>query len=101
MDYAHYIPARRLWPALVALMLPAPAMATAIANMSELSHTVEIQTSTGYIPQVIPPGRTFRLPGRVRIRYEQKEFYLDADMEYAIWPDGFGPQRKLKNHWFR
>lgn len=97
MDSLHYILPRAILPALVALMLPASAMAGAISNLSDVQHVVEIQTSSGYIPHAIRPGEYFTIQGRAKVKFEGREFYLDHDMEYTIWQDGsFGPQRRIK-----
>jgi hypothetical protein len=78
---------------------PGVAHAGAIANLTEQPQTVEIKTGGGYEPQQIAPGAVFRLSYPARIRFHEKEFYLEKNVEYAIWPDGaFGPQRKFGNN---
>jgi hypothetical protein len=50
-------------------------------------------------PITLPVGETFRSAGRLEILIGEREYLLDADMEYVLWPNGvFGPQRKYKNY---
>jgi hypothetical protein len=72
------------------------AQAAAIANLTDLQQTVEIQTLDGYDAHVIEPGRTFSITGDVRVRYNGQDYRIESMMEYAIWPKGvFGPQKRL------
>lgn len=99
MDHLQYIPLRKSWPALVALLLSTPAQAGGILNLTDHKQVVEIQTSNGYIAREIPPGRSFWMQGYARVRFQGREFILDPDIEYAVWQDGsFGPQRKYRRN---
>lgn len=102
MDCLHYIPPRLLLPALLMLLAPCAAMAASITNLTDHAQVIEIQTSSGYSPRSIAPGSTLQLVGKVKIKLDNNEIYLDDNMEYAMWPGGvFGPQRKLKYNQFR
>jgi hypothetical protein len=97
MDKFNYIPSLALMPALVVMLLSSAASAGGVSNLSEREQIVEIQTTSGYSPVHIAPGRTWRIPGPAKIRYQGREVWLEHDMEWAIWEGGvFGPQRKLK-----
>lgn len=103
MDCLYYIPARLLRLALVAALFAPPAWAGAISNLTQMPQTIEVKTSNGYVSHVIAPGRTWRINGAATIKFSAKEFYLDDNKEYAMWPDGaFGPQRTIyNNHYAR
>jgi hypothetical protein len=101
MDWPHYIPQKSVWPALVICLFATPAMAGGITNLTDHKQVVEIQTSSGYIAREIPPGRSFWTQGHTKVRFQEKEFTLDPDIEYAVWQDGsFGPQRKFRRSRF-
>ncbi len=71
--------------------------AAAIANLTDMQQTVEIQTPDGYDARVIESGRVFSMTGDVRVRYNRQNYRIESDMEYAIWPGNtMGPQRKLR-----
>ncbi|MDX2074067.1 MAG: hypothetical protein SFX19_06865 [Alphaproteobacteria bacterium] len=102
MDYFNDIPVRMFWPALVMSLVSPAAQAGAITNLTESGQVVEIQSSEGYDAHTIAPGRTLRVSGKVKIKFADREFYLDDEWEYAVWPDGaFGPQRKTTHHSFK
>ena len=96
MDSPYYIQLRLGTLALVAALWPQALSAGAISNMTPGQQVIEIQTREGYVAHIIPPGRTWHVMGGAKIKFSGKEFYLEDDMEYAMWPGGvFGPQRKL------
>jgi len=98
MDSHHYIPRLLLLPALVVMLGSGPVMAGAITNLTDTPRLLEIRTSSGYVGEMVPPGATRYIHGDTHVRFNEKEFYLQDDMEYALWQDGsFGPQRRLKN----
>lgn len=75
------------------------AQAAAISNLSKEPQTVSYGVWGGKKTVVIPPGRTFRLPGTVTFLYDGRETTIDDEEEYAIWEDGvFGPQRRIRRH---
>ncbi len=72
------------------------AQAAAIANLTDVQQTVEIQTSDGYDARVIESGRLFSMTGDVRVRYNGQDYRIESDMEYAIWQGNvMGPQKRL------
>lgn len=75
------------------------AQAAAIANLSPQVRRIEIKTARGFQPEDIEPGRTWRLAGRVTVRYDGEEYDIDQTEEYAIWNDGvLGPQKRISSH---
>lgn len=80
----------------VGLLAAIPVQAAAIRNLSGVQQTIEIATSDGYDARVIEPGERFVITGDVRIRYHEKEWRIEFDKEYAIWPgDIMGPQKRM------
>lgn len=73
--------------------------AAAITNLSREPKAVSYDEWGGEKTVIIPPGRTFRLPGTVAFIYDGRESRIDDEEEYAIWEDGvFGPQRRIRRN---
>lgn len=89
----------------IALLSHGTAYAAAITNLDDVPQTIELLTFNGYETVVIPPGSTWRVGGKAKVRYHGRELFIEQDMEFAIWKNretggDLGPQRHLKN-WSR
>jgi hypothetical protein len=72
------------------------AHAAAITNLSEEPRQIEMRSGSGYILYTIKAQETWRVPGKATIRYQNSEFRIDENEEYAIWRDGvLGPQKRV------
>jgi|GEM_PF-2311737 len=75
-------------------MLCFEAQAAAITNLSDQPQIIEVPCRCDSPQVTIAPGETWRLSGKVKIRYHEREFFIGEADEYAIWSSGdFGPQR--------
>ena len=75
-----------------------PALAAKIQNLSQENQTIEIRTSQGYQPVVLPPGRIYEALGYIRARFAGREVIIETGEEYVIWnKTDFGPQRRLRS----
>ncbi len=73
----------------------APAKAAKIQNLSDKAETIEVESSEGFKPVVIPPGQGYDAMGQIKVKYHGREIRVEHNEEYAIWKDGtFGPQRR-------
>lgn len=83
---------------ILSLLVAGQAHAASITNLSDKEQQLQLETAQGWLPVVIKPNATWRENGQFRVRFNDREFFLNAYEEYAIWQDGYmGPQRLLFN----
>lgn len=74
-------------------------MAAAVTNLDHTTHKIILVEGDGNKSIEIKAGDTFRLVGRIKLIYRDREIVIDSDEEYAIWKDGtIGPQRHIKRN---
>src|SRR4051812_21087870 len=84
-----------LTSAVICLLLTAHAQGAAVTNLDEATQVIQLRTAAGFTDIPVQPGATWRMPGKVDLRYKGREAHLDDEDEYAIWTSGdFGPQKR-------
>lgn len=74
------------------------AVAAVITNLDKKSQQFDLLEDGRFTPITIAAGETWRLPGRVRVRYHGRELNINEEEEFAIWNDHeFGPQRTISH----
>jgi len=75
---------------------PAMAEAAVITNLDSKLQSIEISATDGDFHTVsIASNETYRVPGKLVVRYHGREVHMNNDEEYAIWKDDeFGPQMR-------
>src|SRR5688572_26800415 len=75
------------------------AQAAVITNLENAPVTIEVESGDGYKPVTIDSYATWRVQGKVRVRYKDRESWISNDEEYAIWQNsGLGPQKRSSQH---
>jgi hypothetical protein len=78
--------------------VPMTVHAAGVINLTEQDKQLEIRTGDGFVPVTIPAWRTVFFPGKVKVRFLEREVFIEHHEEYAIWPDNsFGPQRRYRH----
>ncbi|NBO18302.1 MAG: hypothetical protein EBV03_03575 [Proteobacteria bacterium] len=86
----------RLAAFLLTLLLAGQAQAAAVTNLSDRPEEIGVWNGSAYVVEVIQPNDTWRINAQVRVRYRDRENFIGAYEQYAIWQDGtFGPQHIL------
>lgn len=71
------------------------AQAAVITNLSSKPQVVEVEQYGGFAPVSIAAGETYRMPGKLVVRFGGRVMYMEDYDEYAIWGDNdFGPQHR-------
>ena len=100
----HYAPrtALQLFFLGFGVMCAASAQAAVITNLDEKPQTVEVYTGQGMQTVSIAANATWRAPGKIKVRFHDRDVQMNDDDEFAIWPNKttggeFGPQKRQKH----
>lgn len=81
------------------------AQAAVITNLDSKPQSLETSAGSGnFTPLTIAPNATYRVPGKLTVRYHNRVVQMNNDEEFAIWPNAetggdFGPQmRETRGH---
>jgi hypothetical protein len=89
----HHALFRRAAPLTLAFALnaaiSASAYAAVISNLSTTPQSLEAgETESTLQPVTIQPSATYRVTGKLVVRYSGKLIHMEENEEYAIWKDG-------------
>lgn len=72
------------------------AQAAAVVNLSDKQQNIQVNTTGKFEDVAIAPYGKYSIPGKAKIRFQDREITIDRDEEYALWPNGdFGMQRRV------
>ena len=76
------------------ILIPAGAQAAAIINLDSKPHNLSVNGTD----VTIEAGRSWKIIGKAKIIYQNREIHMEDTDEYAIWNDHeFGPQRHSRH----
>jgi hypothetical protein len=83
-----------------AFLVATAAQAAVITNLTDRPQSLDIQMENGAQAVTIAPQATWRVPGKLVIRYHDRDVRLEEVDEYAIWPNAatggvLGPQNRI------
>lgn len=84
---------------LTAAFFASHANAAAIHNLGDVPQRLILYQYNASSEIIVAPNSVYRSIGSLHVSFQEREYRIDYDEEYALWPNGdFGPQRGTRNH---